>query len=680
MNIDKRIYNSSFPSDNTLIKDLPKSIREKGDEIFSMIGDIENCRTTNSIKTTLEKLPNIQNLFLKGHPDIPSGVYSENNGVWYGFSNYDFLPSVPTDALIGERVTNGLKTYQLFKEGEIFVWSEKPSFEPQLFYDFFTITGGETAVLPNLGLNFQNSLEMSKIKRTENEFVPYVLNSKNSTIKTSAKYYVKNTLTVSATFNRLSREYTNAEIINPSYSSVVMFLRDEFGSVNIGMGIDKDNQLIFLNGESAPVATNSYLSTQKSYQLAIRYVGVNISFLVDGVTIYTTSFAPLNDKYIYFSFGDDQGYGRFANSQIEFGDPHVFLEAISKEENLWLKDNPRTWSMKKTKTYFDLNNDETLEMKELLRDKPYITKLDRANGTATNLKVDTDPTEDLHVIRKKDLVVKADLKHAHSATDLSLESATHNRAGVVMLSSDSLSTDTTKAVTPKALNDVRIIASHTHPFAAPNHSHVEFQNLINMINACKYDVGDVYITKKAQHPTDRWPGTSWTKIENRIIAATTSGQAPGALQGTNSISIYKANLPNITLKGSSNSTGGHSHENTHNHTATTSGHSHSIADHKHIGPPTQRGYSGNDWGHYRDVENERYKDGKGGSLAQHYTSPAGGQTTSNQTPTTSVASSRIVTSSIGDHAHSFTSESLGSGASISVLPEVIRYNVWERIG
>lgn len=45
------------------------------------------------------------------------------------------------------------------------------------------------------------------------------------------------------------------------------------------------------------------------------------------------------------------------------------------------------------------------------------------------------------------------------------------------------------------------------------------QELRDYKSQCPYAVGDLYITKKAGNPKDKWPGTTWTQITGRFLRA-----------------------------------------------------------------------------------------------------------------------------------------------------------------
>lgn len=66
-------------------------------------------------------------------------------------------------------------------------------------------------------------------------------------------------------------------------------------------------------------------------------------------------------------------------------------------------------------------------------------------------------------------------------------------------------------------------------------------------NFCPYNVGDIYITTKAENPSTVWLGTTWSKIEGRFLLGTSSSQASKLTGGSMSKTISQANLPNVKL-------------------------------------------------------------------------------------------------------------------------------------
>ena len=57
---------------------------------------------------------------------------------------------------------------------------------------------------------------------------------------------------------------------------------------------------------------------------------------------------------------------------------------------------------------------------------------------------------------------------------------------------------------------------------------------------CPYEVGDILTTTTKTAPEDRWPGTSWERIQGRMLLAADDTHAAGSTGGTSSITINYA--------------------------------------------------------------------------------------------------------------------------------------------
>lgn len=75
--------------------------------------------------------------------------------------------------------------------------------------------------------------------------------------------------------------------------------------------------------------------------------------------------------------------------------------------------------------------------------------------------------------------------------------------------------------------------------------------------ACPYNVGDIFLTTNATNPSTVWLGTTWQKIEGRMLLGTSGGGASKATGGSNTAKLSTANLPS------------------HTHSASQSAHTHS---------------------------------------------------------------------------------------------------------
>ena len=75
--------------------------------------------------------------------------------------------------------------------------------------------------------------------------------------------------------------------------------------------------------------------------------------------------------------------------------------------------------------------------------------------------------------------------------------------------------------------------------------------------ACPYKVGDIFLTTNATNPSTVWLGTTWQKIEGRMLLGTSGSGASKATGGSNTVKLSTANLPS------------------HTHSASQSAHTHS---------------------------------------------------------------------------------------------------------
>lgn len=131
-----------------------------------------------------------------------------------------------------------------------------------------------------------------------------------------------------------------------------------------------------------------------------------------------------------------------------------------------------------------------------------------------------------------------------------------------------------------------------------------------------------------------WLGTTWQKQENRFLLGAGSSYNLGATGGNSTVTLSIDNLPS------------------HNHTASTTSHTHSQPTHKHeaelYGGP---GYTTPNTFECYDTSGKR--DFKASTLA------AGGDTTGSASPVTTIGNT-------------------GNGQSFSIIPPYIVVNIWKR--
>lgn len=151
--------------------------------------------------------------------------------------------------------------------------------------------------------------------------------------------------------------------------------------------------------------------------------------------------------------------------------------------------------------------------------------------------------------------------------------------------------------------------------------------------ACPYKVGDIFLTTNATNPSTVWLGTTWQKIEGRMLLGTSGSGASKATGGSNTVTLSTANLPS------------------HTHSASQSAHTHTQPTHTHT-LTLPRGYSGSGGASFPWSEN--YPN------TSATTSASGGNTTGSATPAISVGAT-------------------GSGSAFSVLSAYYTVHMWLRL-
>lgn len=359
-------YDKNYPLDTTLVKDLPASIRKKGEELYNLITDIENNRNTSSIKTAIDSFPFMKELFVSGNTDIPRGLYFNHGDYWIGYSDYESLPTDVDSIEIGKRVTIDNNTFELRETEEIKAWVVSRSFQPVLFYDLFEYQGEEVVNLNNRGLYKENiPLTINNmIKASEIFMFPYLIFTKASKMYTNKAFISPYSFTYTAMFDEISRTYYNDEIMNESHYAALMYIRDEFSNINICLAYDKYNHLFFFNKDKK-TDLNITLSENLKYQISFQYINEHLDIYLDNTFIKSFPII-LKDKMLYFAIGHDMDYGRFCEGSFIVTEPTVYKEALSNKELLHIKNFPRTWNLSYKDSYLDLTLEEKIKLKELL--------------------------------------------------------------------------------------------------------------------------------------------------------------------------------------------------------------------------------------------------------------------------------------------------------------------------
>lgn len=176
-------------------------------------------------------------------------------------------------------------------------------------------------------------------------------------------------------------------------------------------------------------------------------------------------------------------------------------------------------------------------------------------------------------------------------------------------------------------------------------------------------IGEVIFMKSNANPGENYLGTTWQKIEGRMIRATSSGQASGVIGGSDSCTLAVGNLPPHN-HAATTTVSPHTHTANHSHTASQTAHTHTQPTHSH----TYLGNGSGTAGNRVDASN----------LQNRQTSSDGGETTGSAEPTITVNTASVTTSSETVTAIT-TISNAGSGTAFSVLNAYYTLHVWERV-
>ncbi|MGL5716369.1 MAG: hypothetical protein ACRCXX_13635 [Cetobacterium sp.] len=378
LNIPIKNYNVDAPSDTTLIKDLPKAIRDKFNEAINVLLLLEESKVSSSLAESLSYFPFVKSIFVQGNGKIPDALYTKRGESWVGAGNYNYLPVVDSTTPEGKRVTIHNKTYELMFSDEIKIWAEKPEIAPELFYDFFEVSSEATfKELENHGVGDKNiRFITSNIKRFDLNFVPYICTSKNSESKTSSPLLISDTFTFTTTFNKIAREYPDGseDVLSPDHNAVLLYVRDEYENVKIGLCYDKNNQLNYFN-KAVLTPLKVYVNENDAYQLSIRLHGDKVTCFLNDKVIFETEDSLIKNKRLYFSVCSDMFYGQYANGATIFGEPMIVLNALNEKELKLLFETPRSFSFENTSdTYLDLNLNDKIILKSFIEENKRVTE------------------------------------------------------------------------------------------------------------------------------------------------------------------------------------------------------------------------------------------------------------------------------------------------------------------
>ena len=183
--------------------------------------------------------------------------------------------------------------------------------------------------------------------------------------------------------------------------------------------------------------------------------------------------------------------------------------------------------------------------------------------------------------------------------------------------------------------------------------------------SCQYDIGDYWITESTTNPATKWTGTTWVKLEGRVLLGTSNGYALGTQGGKSTVALTLANIAAHThgFSGTTNTTGNHYHQ--------SGNHRHKVDNHAHTQPAHTHSYSAYYGGN-----------GLGGSMDRsqvaRQTGSAGGENTGGSSPYTNYQNPN--TSTTGNHSHTISGniESSGNGSAFNIMNPYRVVNIWRR--
>lgn len=373
INIPMTKFNPESPSDLTVIKDIPKAIREKAQELMNVLLSLEESKVNSSIQETLSYFPFVKSIFIQGNGQIPDALYVKRGESWVGYGNYNYLPVIDERSKDGDRVTIHGKTYELTFSGELKIWVEQPEITPVLFYDFFELpTDFVSHDLGNQGIGDKNILmNTSNVSKDDRYFVPYLKTSSNSRTHTNNPLPVGDKFTFTAMYNSIGREYYDGteNVIAPENMAVLMYIRDEFENVKIGICYDKDNVLHYFD-KTVKTSMNKSLQLDAPTQLSIQLHCDTVKIVMNDLVIFTTENNIIKNKNLIFSLCNDINYGQYANGAAIVGEPMVFFDVLSNRELGLLIDKPRSFYFNSQfNTYLDLSISDKIALKKFMQDK-----------------------------------------------------------------------------------------------------------------------------------------------------------------------------------------------------------------------------------------------------------------------------------------------------------------------
>ncbi len=206
--------------------------------------------------------------------------------------------------------------------------------------------------------------------------------------------------------------------------------------------------------------------------------------------------------------------------------------------------------------------------------------------------------------------------------------------------------------------------NHTHDFGT--------------VTGCPIRVDQYFITEEIGNPAAVWPGTTWEKLEERVLIGAGGSFQLKSEGGAASMALALANIPRHThsFSATTSTAGAHSH--------TVNSHRHKVDNHSHTQPAHTHNLklatSGDDGGTNSATavrSDQNYQTIRTMST-NNIAISSGGDTTGGATPYTDYQSPG--TNSTGNHPHtvSGTTGSTGSGSSFNILNPYKAVNIWRR--
>ena len=263
------------------------------------------------------------------------------------------------------------------------------------------------------------------------------------------------------------------------------------------------------------------------------------------------------------------------------------------------------------------------------------------------------------------------------ASDLGGEPAFNKKSGFNKNKSDAVnSNDSNTLATSKAVKVAydRGTSGVTKAEAAQdsaNAAQKKANEAYTLAARCQYDIGDYWITESTTNPATKWTGTTWIKLEGRVLLGTSSGYALGTQGGRSTVALTLANMAAHThgFTGTTNTTGNHYHQGG-NHRHKVDNHIHSQPAHKHS---VNIGRNDDGYGGYVSTALGSYRGWQSGPV-----SSAGGENTGGASPYTNYQNPNTSTTGNHNHTISGTTGSSGSGTAFNIMNPYRVVNIWRR--